>query len=501
MLRCESIKNIDFSHIESTDLDYKVDVESVKPKSWLKSVSAFANTNGGHIIFGVSDKDHKEVGLIDAQSSASKISELIASRISPAPRYRLSEISVGESGNICIDVYVSNGPAYPYYYCHERTREVYVRHGDRSELASNDELNGLILKGQNRTYDSLPTSFKLQDVSFTLLNATYNNENDDELNIPKDLVSMGLLSQDGQVTNGGLLLCDQGLLRQSKIICTRWNGIEKGSIEGDAINDQEFSNASLISLLNNAESFIRNNSINQWEIRGMKREENNDYPYRAVREALVNAMIHRDYQIIGTEIHVDMFDDRMEIVSPGGMMNGSRIQDLDLFRIPSMRRNEIISDLFGRLRFMERRGSGISRIINSYRETDCKPKFYSNELYFLVILPNKNFEFQKTTISNDNLYLEEKNQLTGEKNQLIDKNNQFQTRNINFDVQINIRKTTIKKLYMLFDRYGYEDSFDRNDVATVLGITPNSASVFIKRNIENKILMKEKRGSYRFIQR
>ena len=196
-----------------------------------------------------------------------------------------------------------------------------------------------------------------------------------------------------------------------------------------------------------------------------------------------------------------MFDDRMEIVSPGGMMNGSRIQDLDLFRIPSMRRNEIISDLFGRLRFMERRGSGISRIINSYRETDCKPKFYSNELYFLVILPNKNFEFQKTTISNDNLYLEEKNQLTGEKNQLIDKNNQFQTRNINFDVQINIRKTTIKKLYMLFDRYGYEDSFDRNDVATVLGITPNSASVFIKRNIENKILMKEKRGSYRFIQR
>ena len=80
----------------------------------------------------------------------------------------------------------------------------------------------------------------------------------------------------------------------------------------------------------------------------------------------MNALIHRDYQSIGAEVHVDMYDDRMEISSPGGMINGSRIQDMDLRRVPSMRRNEIISDTFGRLHYMERRGSGIRRILNSY---------------------------------------------------------------------------------------------------------------------------------------
>lgn len=75
----------------------------------------------------------------------------------------------------------------------------------------------------------------------------------------------------------------------------------------------------------------------------------------AVREAIVNAIIHRDYQIKGSEIHIDMFDDRLEIVSPGGMIDGSFIQDLDIAHVSSMRRNRIISDLFSRLHFMERR--------------------------------------------------------------------------------------------------------------------------------------------------
>lgn len=141
---------------------------------------------------------------------------------------------------------------------------------------------------------------------------------------------MGFVDYDGMVTNAGLLLCDQGFLRQSRIVCTRWKGIEKGTVDEDALDDQEFSDSSIIALLGNAESFIRNNSKNAWTIRGMRREEKSDYPFKAVREVLVNALIHRDYQLIGTEVHVDMYDNRLEIVSPCGMLNGSRIQDLDL---------------------------------------------------------------------------------------------------------------------------------------------------------------------------
>lgn len=291
----------------------------------MKSVSAFANSHGGYILFGVTNDTHIAVGLDDPQGDASKIAEFISARISPAPRYELSPFPSDDGAKQCIKLSIQNGPGYPYYFVNERTREAYVRHGDRSEIASVSELNNLILKGENKTYDSLPSSRKYSDVSFTLLGATYKKETEDDMILPRDLLSMLLLTEDNQITNAGLLLCDQGYLPQSKIVCTRWKGTEKGSVEGDALDDKEFRDASLISLLEYAEAFIRNNSKNPWTIRGMRREEKSDYPFKAVREVLVNAMIHRDYQIVGSEIHVDMFDDRLEIMSPGGMLNGGRI--------------------------------------------------------------------------------------------------------------------------------------------------------------------------------
>ena len=138
-----------------------------------------------------------------------------------------------------------------------------------------------------------------------------------------------------------------------------------------------------MTLLANAEAFIRTNSKNPWSIRGMRREEKSDYPFKAVREVLVNALIHRDYQSIGAEVHVDMYDDRMEISSPGGMINGSRIQDLDLKRVPSIRRNEIISDTFGRLHYMERRGSGMRRSLNSTVVYNDQQELYSAKYFFI----------------------------------------------------------------------------------------------------------------------
>lgn len=337
-------KSVD-REIEATKCDYKLSLEEEKPKSWLKSVSAFANGIGGHIYFGYTNDTHEPKGLTDTQETASKITTLIGGRISPTPRYELDTIKE-DNDAICIDLDVKSGPAYPYYYVHEGTKEAYVRHGDQSVRATDIELNNLILKGQNRTFDSLPTPKKVSDVSFTLLTATFKNTIGDDLVLPRDLISMGLLNEDGQVTNAGLLLSDQGALKQSRIVCTRWKGKTKGEVDGDALDDKEYKDSCLITLLNNAEAFIRNNSRTPWTIRGMRREENSDYPFKAVREVLVNALIHRDYQIIGTEVHVDIFDDRLEIISPGGMMNGSRIQDLDLRHVPSIRRNEVVSDIF-----------------------------------------------------------------------------------------------------------------------------------------------------------
>ena len=510
--------------VEATKIDYKLNLEQEKPKSWLKSVSAFANTSGGQILFGYTDNSHEAVGLDNPQAVASKISELIEGRISPHVRFELNEIPATSQGKLCLELIISNGPHYPYYYLHDRTMEAYIRHGDRSVIATPEELNNLILKGQNRTYDSLPSKYKIEDVSFTLLKATYKKETGDDFVLPRDLLSMGFADYDGMVTNAGLLLCDQGFIHQSKIVCTRWKGTEKGSIDGDALDDQEFSDASMITLLGNAESFIRNNSKSAWTVRGMRREEKSDYPFRAVREVLVNALIHRDYQIIGTEVHVDMFDDRLEITSPGGMINGSRIQDLDLKRVPSMRRNEIISDIFGRLHYMDRRGSGIGRIINSYTDFAEKPVFYSNEFYFQVVLPNRSVSMpaqlaldfsEKSQLSDEKSQLsDEKSQLSGEKSQLSGEKTQLVERKFNssqdweliyFQERIieqlgkDFRKNTMEKLVRLFDRYRYEYSFNRRNIADLFGITENGASAFIKKCLLQGIIEKEKMDSYRFI--
>ena len=373
--------------LEGSSVDYKEALETKKPRSWLKSISAFANSFGGHIVFGVRDNPREVCGLDNPQEVISKITELIKARIDPTPRYQLHAFA--EDDKICIDLEIQNGPAYPYYYRFEGVCVAYIRNGDQSEEVSRQQLSALILKGMNKTFDALPSPYHMGDVSFTLLAATFKNALKEDFHPDKDLFSTTLVTEDGQVTNGGLLLCDQGVLPQSRIFCTRWKGTHKGNIDADALDDKEYQGASLISLLQNAEDFIRNNSKNPWSIRGMTREERSDYPYKAVREVLVNALIHRDYQVLGSEIHIEMFDDRMEISSPGGMANGRRIQDMDLRHIPSMRRNQVISDVFSRLHYMERRGSGIDRIMTSYAECAQKPVFYSDSTFFLVTLPNR----------------------------------------------------------------------------------------------------------------
>lgn len=497
----------DFQGIEASFLDYKIFLEAEKPKSWLKSVSAFANTKGGHILFGVTDKTHEAIGLDDVQKAASKIAEIISVRISPKVNYTIDTFPGTREGKFCLDLSIFPGPHYPYYYVHEQTRECYVRRGDRSEPATTLEINTLILKGMNQTYDALPTSYKLDDISFTLLGATFKQETGESFNLPQDAVSLGLTTPSGEVTNAGLLLCDQGVLRHSRVVCTHWKGKEKGAIDGDALDDQEFFGTSLIMLLSNTEAFIRNNSKNPWTIRGMRREENSDYPFKAVREVLVNALIHRDYQNIGAEVHVDMYDDRMEISSPGGMMNGSRIQDLDLSMVPSMRRNEIISDIFGRLHYMDRRGSGIRRIINSYAHFKIKPNFYSNEYFFLVSLPNRGVPSKIKHTTEETQLTSGETQLTSGETQLTSGEMQLTVEKMTLEMwKTNIRQKTgnkfqprtVDKLAKLMAIYEDKYPFNRQIVANRFEISENAASRILKRAIECGIVRKEKKGVYYF---
>ena len=378
---------------EATEYDKKLALEEKKPKSWCKSVSAFANTFGGALIFGISNEG-MVVGLENPEGDAEKISEVIKTRLDPMPEFKLRFYQT-EDGKVLIILDVYKGDETPYYYSGDGVLEAYVRVGNESVKATATELKRLVLRGKNTSYDSQNSTYKAEDYAFSKLKERYKkwtgNSFDD-----KDLISFGLVNEQGNLTNAGALLADESPIRCSRLFCTRWNGLNKSGGVVDALDDAEYS-GSVISLIENGEAFIKRNCKMKWRKTANSREEMPEYVERSYHEALVNALAHRDYLVNGSEVHIDIYDDRMEIYSPGGMPDGSMIQDRDPLMVPSTRRNPVLADVFNRLGYMERKGSGFGKIISGYEfqinyDESKRPSFRSDRYQFTVVMPNLNYD-------------------------------------------------------------------------------------------------------------
>ena len=335
---------------EATECDFKVALEVKKPKSWLKSVSAFANGIGGTLFFGI-DNDRNVVGLADAQNNAEAISRLIKERITPYPSFILAPEQ--EDGKDILVLSVSAGRSTPYYYKADGIMEAYIRIGNESVIAPSYVLNQLILKGMHRTYDELVSEYDFKDYAFSKLRERYKAWTGNSME-EKLFDSFDMRDEHGKLTNAGALLADDSPIRHSRLFCTRWNGLDKSGGMVDALDSAEFS-GSLIILLNEGVSFVKRNMKTRWKKTADSRVEMPDYCERSVFEALVNALIHRDYLILGSEVHIDIYDDRLAIYSPGGMADGTRIQERDLSSISSTRRNPVLADIFGRLGYIDRK--------------------------------------------------------------------------------------------------------------------------------------------------
>jgi len=272
---------------EATECDFKQQLEERKPKSWLKSVSAFANGIGGTLFFGIKN-DREVCGLEDAQGDAEKISRLIKVRISPIPDFLLRTEKV-DTGETVLVLEIKTGVSTPYYYSADGIRQAFIRLGNESVPAPEHILNELILKGSNRTYDSIVTEHKKSDYSFTLLEASYLERTGIHIS-SSDYISFGLVTKDGLLTRAGALLADQSVVYQSRLFCTRWNRLLKGSIFDDALDDKEYK-GSLIYLLNNGIDFIRNNSKVRFTKQATRRVDKPDYADRAVTECLVKGIV------------------------------------------------------------------------------------------------------------------------------------------------------------------------------------------------------------------
>jgi len=317
----------------------------------------------------------------------------VKEKITPLPKIDFRAVKTDDGKEILI-VEVSAGSETPYFYSADGNLIAFVRIGSDSQPAPANRLRELVMKGKNLTFDSLPTEYKADDLTFTVFDATFKKVAKQVLS-KKDYISFGLSKPDGTLTNAGLLFSDECPLLQARVFCTRWNGLDKSGGSDDALDDKEFE-GDLISQLLKSHDFVKMNSKVRWKKMSDHRVDKPDYADRAVFEALANALMHRDYDVIGSEVHVDMFDDRLEIYSPGGMPDGTLIQERDIGRVPSTRRNPIIAEIFHRLDYIERRGSGFNKILtetaNLYGYTDAlAPVFKSTPTAFHVILKNMNF--------------------------------------------------------------------------------------------------------------
>lgn len=388
---------------EATEYDKKLALEERKPKSWCKSVSAFANTLGGALIFGISNED-EILGVANPSSDAEKISEIIKNRLNPIPEFKL-RFHKTEDEKVLIILDIFKGEETPYYYSADGDLEAYVRVGNESVKATPTELKRLVLRGKNTSYDSQNSTYRIEDFAYSQLRARYKKWTGNSFD-EKDLVSFGIVNEDGCLTNAGALLVDDSPIRWSRLFCTRWNGLNKSGGTVDALDDAEYT-GSVISLIENGEAFIKRNAKKMWKKTPNSRIEMPEYVERSYHEALVNALAHRDYLVNGSEVHIDIYDDRMEIYSPGGMPDGSLIQERDPLSVPSTRRNPVLADVFNRLGYMERKGSGFEKIISGYEfqvnySEEKKPSFHSDRYQFTVIMPNLNYGVENIDISDVN---------------------------------------------------------------------------------------------------
>ena len=436
-----------------------------RPKSWLKSVSAFANGVGGSLFFGI-DNDRNVIGLVNAQSDAEAISRLIKERVTPLPDFILTPER--KYGKELLKLTVFAGRSTPYYYKADGIMEAYVRVGNESVSAPVYVLNQLILKGMNRTFDALTSEYDFKDYAFSKLRERHkiwtNNSMEDKL-----FDSFDIRDDHGKLTNAGALLADDSPIRHSRLFSARWNGLDKSGGMVDALDSAEYS-GSLIILLNEGAGFVKRNMKTRWKKTENSRIEMPDYCERSVFEALVNALIHRDYLILGGEVHIDIYDDRLTITSPGGMADGTRIQERDISNISSTRRNPVLADIFARLGYMERQGSGFKKITEAYSSAhnyraELAPKFYSDSASFQVTLYNLNYGIAvKVAIEDENLAIA--------------------PNHVAIEVAIgklNVNQATIEKIRAVYESIGIDGVFGRSDIAAITNDSVTAAGNLIAK--------------------
>lgn len=355
-----------FSDVITEDLnyEYKAELNRDKPLKWAKTIVGFANGEGGIIFVGVSN-DGTAFGLdLDKIDQTKNLVAVVNDRhIFPHVRYRFMLRSVDDDAEkFILAIKVISSDSVVRYREGDFNETVYVKGDANSTPATPEEI--IALSRRKSGIDNEITSESYDAGKWTDYLVLCRQYREDQ-SVPsiKELQNEEAVSKDGHAKSGFLMFMDEYSGDDTMISCRLWKGTSKA---GTVLDSNRFK-GSLAAVFSNTLNFIERNTKTGWrKTEAGGREEVRSYPREAIREALVNAIAHRDYSIGGTQIDVDIYDDRMDIVSPGSWLLPRPYDAYPLGSIPSIRRNSIIAACFDVANLMERGGTGFQTMADSY---------------------------------------------------------------------------------------------------------------------------------------
>ena len=357
---------------ESETLELKeIVVEDIK-----KEIIAFANSAGGTLYVGVADNG-RVVGVDNPDTVTQQISNMVRDSIKPDVTMFIRYDTKVVDGKQIVAVEIQRGTERPYYLAKKglRPEGVYVRQGTSSVPATTTAIRRMIKDTDGDSFEAMRSleqnlTFRATTKEFEARNIAFE---------APQMKTLGVLNTDGIYTNLGLLLSEQ---------CTHTvkAAVFEGTDQSIFRDRQEFT-GSLLQQMNEGYEYIDRRNQVRSTFDKLRRIDTRDYPEVAIREALLNSLVHRDYSFSASTL-ISVYDDRIEFTSIGGLPAGVSLNDIMIGL--SVCRNPKLANVFYRLELIEAYGTGMKKIMGAYEHSDKKPVIEATDNAFKIVLPNLN---------------------------------------------------------------------------------------------------------------
>ena len=364
-----------------------VELKSIVMDDIKKEIIAFVNCDGGTVYVGVAD-DGKVLGVENADECALQISNMVRDAVKPDVTMFIHYETLECDGKAVVAVNIQRGTNRPYYLAKKglRPEGVYVRQGYSSVPATDTAIRQMIKETDGDSFENMRSinqalTFEATKKEFEKRNVVFGQP---------QMQTLKIVSADGIYTNLGLLLSEQC---PHTIKAAVFEGINQNVFK----DRREFS-GSLMQQLNDVYDYIDFHNQTHATFRKLLRIDTRDYPEVAVREALLNTLVHRDYSFRASTL-ISIYDDRIEFVSIGGLLPGLELDDLMMG--VSVCRNPHLANVFYRLQLIEAYGTGMKKIMGAYANALVQPKIKTTNNAFKIILPNVNFTPKAAEVHKD----------------------------------------------------------------------------------------------------